>query len=116
MDEVGRQVSIFANARRAYIWLWTIDAAVLSRMLSTSVMPGIQSSVLVKSGNRKPNPRWQDLEGLMAEVWDAVRYLLGDFWFSSLWTLQESVLREDAWILGRDGSLIATKSKFASCL
>lgn len=38
--------------------------------------------------------------------WAAVEYLLSDFWFSSLWTLQESVLREDAWILGRDGSLL----------
>lgn len=59
----------------------------LSRMLSTSVMPGIQSCVLVKSGNRKVYPRWQDLEGLMADVWDTVGYLLDDFWLSSLWTL-----------------------------
>lgn len=44
----------------------------------------------------------------MADVGEAVDYLLSDYWFSSLWTLQESVLREDAWILGRDGSLVTS--------
>lgn len=42
----------------------------------------------------------------MADVPGVFRKFFSDPWFTSLWTLQESVLRKDAIIFARDGSTI----------
>ncbi len=39
-------------------------------------------------------------------VIDALKDLFGDHWYGSLWTLQESILRRDAFILSREGEHI----------
>ncbi|KUI55252.1 hypothetical protein VP1G_02648 [Cytospora mali] len=47
-----------------------------------------------------------ELPDLAARLGDAVKIVLGDWWFSSLWTLQEGSLRRDAEILSRDAERI----------
>lgn len=87
MEEVGRQAGIFANAGMTFVWLWTIPLEVLQSSFSI-----IQD---VRSGP------WRESEVALAQLKNAVCTVLDDWWFTSLWTLQEEGLRPDARILPR---------------
>lgn len=89
MEEIGRQAGIFANAGMTFVWLWTV------------VLEALQSSSeTILAVHRKP--LWQDSEVELARLKNAVCTFLDDYWFTSLWTLQEEGLRPDARILPRD--------------
>ena len=90
MDEVGRQAGIFANAQKVFIWLWTLPPSALQA--------GLSDIVDATNFSLQP-PR-------MATLVTTLKTLLGDWWFSSLWTLQEGILRDDAILLSRDGTPI----------
>ncbi|KUI67248.1 hypothetical protein VM1G_03522 [Cytospora mali] len=78
LDEVGRQAGIFANAYRV-----ETPAEFYGTRAETHELPD-----------------------LAARLGDAVKIVLSDWWFSSLWTLQEGSLRRDAEILSRDAERI----------
>lgn len=106
MEEVGRQAGIFANAGFAFIWLWTIPTEKLRFSLvdvldSRWIMDPFASSVAEA-----------DAESRLRSLQEAVNTLLDDWWFSSLWTLQEQGLRPDAIILSRDGDATLTAKEF----
>lgn len=96
MDEIGRQAGIFANADRVYIWLWTLNRI------------SMESNVIGMIRNRSfPNSESNDeVEETLATMHETVKVIFGDWWFSSLWTLQESVLRQDGFLLCREGILL----------
>lgn len=101
MEEVGRQAGIFANAYRVYAWLWTLQG----ELLSSNILK------MMVWANRLPYPyisRELDHEfvSIFNELETALHSVLSDPWFSSLWTLQEGVLRQDAMILSAEGRLI----------
>ncbi|KUI55249.1 hypothetical protein VP1G_02647 [Cytospora mali] len=98
MDEVGRQAGIFANAHRVYVWLWSLDMS----SMESSVLTIIKDSTV--AADRSPGGR--NLPAVLKDVTDSVERIFGDWWFSSLWTLQEGVLRQDALFLSRDGQLL----------
>lgn len=89
--EVGRQASIFAKAKAVCIWLSTVPHQILHPSLAT-----ITLSVLIHS-SRTPG------DGGAHQLYNAVTRLFDDPWFSSLWTLQEAFLRQDAHLLSREG-------------
>ena len=97
MEEVGRQASIFKRARRSYVWLNSHDPMLIQHHLQTLLRHAYnlatENTYLLKV-----------IEGLDKSI----RRLLRDFWFSSLWTLQESVLKRQALLLNKRGELIAT--------
>lgn len=97
MDEVGRQASIFANAAGVYVWLWTLDRISMESSFITLIQDGLISDTSSKS---------RDELTVLQGVHDAVKCIFGDWWFSSLWTLQESVLRQDALLLCHEGLLL----------
>jgi hypothetical protein len=76
-DEIGRQAGIFARAKDAYIWLHDLSTEEL------------------RSGIR----------ALRHRKWDEAKTILGDRWFSSIWTLQEAFLRKDAVFLSKSGEV-----------
>lgn len=88
MEEVGRQAGIFANAGMTFVWLWTVPRDTLQT-----------SSRRVSAVNRDWS--WQESETELARLKESVCTFLDDWWFSSLWTLQEEGLRSDARILPR---------------
>ena len=90
MDEIGRQAGIFANAQKVFIWLWTLP--------SSALKSGISDIVDATNFSLQTSRR--------ATLVTTLKTLLGDWWFSSLWTLQEGILRDDAMLLSRDGSPI----------
>jgi len=102
MDEVRRQVGIFANARRVYIWLSRLSTAHLVEIFDT--LRAFEKLV----GNRVFGKRRLTNVGeplaYLPRLCDSVTALLKDPWFSSLWTLQEGTLRQDAVVLSREGN------------
>lgn len=107
MDEVGRQVSIFRNASTPFVWLNRI-----------SINEFYEAIELLESENWKLFEERQATEqtGLVRQwavldalegIEKAVATFLNDPWFSSLWTLQEFILRTDAVVLDRHGESLS---------
>lgn len=94
MEEVGRQAGIFANADQAFVWIWTLPGTALQESMSPIIKYGFHlGEVLIDYG---------DTSEMSAAVHSAVNRVLNDPWFTSLWTLQEGFLREDAVFLAKD--------------
>lgn len=96
MDEIGRQAGIFANADRVYVWLWTLNRI------------SMESNIIdmIRHGSFRGSKSNDDFDKRLAGIHESVKVIFGDWWFSSLWTLQESVLRQDGFILCREGILL----------
>ena len=110
-EEVSRQAGIFKNAHKAYIWLNRLEHSILTTSIEEICCEGMFK--LMKLGDTRflaENPDgWTKFT---RDWWESVRAalekLFSDHWFSSLWTLQESILRRDAFILSREGAEIFT--------
>lgn len=77
-SEVGRQARIFRGAIKGYIWLTTADPATLANLFS-------------KELHDKTRDPISDLQIFC--------HLLEDPWFWSMWTLQESFIQGQAYII-----------------
>lgn len=95
MDEIGRQAAIFRKASFAYVWLSRIP-----------LQPCFEAMILLDEvhveedlGLTENDRRLEILEG-------AFRTILSDPWFSSLWTLQEIMMRNDAMVLSSEGHIV----------
>jgi Heterokaryon incompatibility protein (HET) len=111
-QEIGRQVEIFQRAKEAFAWL--------SSLKTTDILdehtPPISVENLLAHINKADNGL-HSLDIVAATEWldnldnDSRTFgkwmdkVLHHPWFKSLWTLQEMVLRSDAWILFDDGLL-----------
>ncbi|RYP45315.1 hypothetical protein DL768_008329 [Monosporascus sp. mg162] len=94
MEEVGRQVGIFKQAHRVFVWLNGLEPSDLEHCLN---------EIFVKSPKLGSAQLADDISKHLQSLTKTMETLFSDPWFSSLWTLQESVLRRDAIILNRDG-------------
>lgn len=100
--EVGRQASIFKQARGPFFWLSSRHTTELSLAIQNIQAYGIELANFVdelKAG--------LDIIQVIRGLDQALSYILEDPWFSSLWTLQETVLRNDAVMLSAEGEPIA---------
>lgn len=97
MEEIGRQASIFKGARRAYIWLNKHEPETLNSHM--------QNLMRCAYGFAQGG-----LGALRAaeEMVGSISHVLEDPWFSSLWTLQESVLQRHAILLDKSGGPVTT--------
>lgn len=77
-SEVGRQARIFRNADIGYVWLTTAAAREVEKLCDRAMT---------------------DTPTEMAEHFQSFCKILADPWFRSMWTLQESFIRRDAYIL-----------------
>ena len=96
--EVGRQADIFRRASGVSIWLSRsgTDTASLAR-LRDFVSSLIYGNYLC--------PPWDITdEQWQAEMLCGIRELLCDPWFTSLWTLQEAFLAQDAYFITASGA------------
>jgi hypothetical protein len=93
-QEVGRQASIFRKAFGVYVWLSSISTDTLQKVVNeiNEAGPDLASCIpyLPRDG-----PPYVHLNRLSA----AFDIFFSDPWFSSLWTLQEVILRHDAKVL-----------------
>lgn len=114
-DQVGKQMSIFSQASTAYIWLCGTSSVELNESLAVGLeahlkldaeMPGAPtlSATTGLPIRTIPPLKEQIVFDCLESIQDAMDRLCRDKWFSSLWTLQESVLRRDAVLLTHEGT------------
>ncbi|KAI0899296.1 hypothetical protein F4806DRAFT_333206 [Annulohypoxylon nitens] len=137
MDEIGKQVGIFANASQVYVWLWSLPSPQLQDVYDTITRCG--ASLDKDGGAFRPLPQtasysvmYDDAvpsndcqEGdeatldqiphtILSSLEVSIKTLLGDPWFSSLWTLQEGLLRQDAIFLSQSVEYVQHRVGFAN--
>ncbi|TRX98429.1 hypothetical protein FHL15_000503 [Xylaria flabelliformis] len=135
-DEIGRQAAIFQNAEKAFVWLSSLHPQDLAPMISTIIEDSLEISSHVNERFATSTLEVEDLatsldsdlednlletrghmnewnttsalavKQLVTRLDSALEAFFADKWFSSLWTLQEIVLRKDALALSRDGDPI----------
>lgn len=106
MAEIGRQVAIFANANRVCAWLWRQPTNALQSSLDNI----FYCSAHLQSGYREELDG--DLRAVLENLKGSLDLLFDGWWFSSLWTLQEGVLRSNAMLLSRNGDLHGSRKAF----
>lgn len=108
-QEIGRQVDIFRRAQEAFAWL---------SHMKTSELCGSQPFINIEDfldyanqgvsirGAEDANSYLNMCENKfrLFETW--MSKFLSHPWLSSLWTLQEMILRQDAWVLFDDGLFV----------
>lgn len=112
MAEVSRQVGIFHGATEAYAWLHSLEPAVafrnmelLARVASYDPLPRqFDSDDSDDEIEEVVNLRLVHDQSQLDSIIEALRITFRDPWFTSLWTLQESILRRDALFLTADGA------------
>ncbi|KAK6208484.1 hypothetical protein LQW54_006830 [Pestalotiopsis sp. IQ-011] len=98
MDEVGKQASIFKNAANTFVWVCHSSSDALTRSLNVLESRSAESWY---SGGKL------SAVGLIQDIYDAAKT-----WFSSLWTLQEIVMRNDALILSATAEPVTVESRY----
>lgn len=94
MDEIGRQAAIFREASFAYVWLSRI-----------SLQSCFEAMILVEEVQLEANMGLEENDRRLQKLEGAFELILSDPWFTSLWTLQEIMMRNDAILLSSEGSL-----------
>jgi hypothetical protein len=103
-SEISRQVGIFYGATAAYAWLHSLDSDALGRALSyLSEVADYKRHT--HDAAKADILRFYELE--LEHISQALRPIFEDPWFTSLWTLQEAILRRDAILLASDGNDIS---------
>lgn len=106
MDEVGRQASIFNRASTAFVWLSRIPTGELTDSLHA------MSDAASIYGSSPSTTRAERFLLNLDTIHHSVATLFQDPWFSSLWTLQELIMRTDAVVLSKEGEMVRkTKSR-----
>lgn len=106
--EIGKQAGIFRNAYRAFIWLNEYPESEITAYADIIHHHEISLRTMIKLDDLWRRPAgaeaWQKrIRTQLSSISMALEAVLSDPWFSSLWTLQEAVLRRDAFILSREG-------------
>lgn len=103
-QEIGRQVEIFRRAREAFAWLSHLKQADVwasndqsSSTIDDFIHQANQGVSVRDAGAAAHYLRACDSRLCRLETW--MNKFLADPWLSSLWTLQEMVLRPDAYIV-----------------
>jgi Heterokaryon incompatibility protein (HET) len=100
--EIKRQAAIFKGAKTAYIWLTTHTNASLQRCFRDIYYSSEQMFQAIEKGD-------EICTSILQIFASALERLTDDEWFSSLWTLQEAFLRQDAQFLDRKGDSITMR-------
>ena len=109
LDEIGRQADIFRRAKQVYVWLSGLNTDSLTRLTEHVGRFARQLEDLeVRGHNYTYDPEEVDhlVTGEIEGASCAVEKLISDPWFSSLWTLQEAYLRDDAILLSKNGDTV----------
>ena len=122
-EEVGRQASIFKNARQVFVWLSRLSTEVLTTAVGVIQEHGLELRGYLdhhhpqewlgqqdndNNGSHESSFTASSLShyGLIESLHKEFNVIFSDPWFSSLWTLQEVVLRNDAVALSKEAEPI----------
>ncbi|KAI1746280.1 hypothetical protein F4680DRAFT_400926 [Xylaria scruposa] len=137
MEEIGRQVGIFANASQVYVWIWSLPISRLQHVYDDITrcsasfdnsertfrqLPAFATSSVMYDDSAPRNASYESDELTHSRIPQvtllsleaSIKTLLGDPWFSSLWTLQEGMLRQDAIFLSQEAECAQHRVNIAS--
>lgn len=105
-QEIGRQVDIFRRAQETFAWLSHMKTSELcesQRFMNIDHFLDYANKGISIRGAEDANSYLNTCENKfrLFETW--MSKFLSHPWLSSLWTLQEMILRQDAWVLFDDG-------------
>lgn len=103
MYEVGKQASIFKKAANTFVWLCHSSSDTLTRSFNILESRGPE---LWWTYGKLPHL------SLVQDIYEAAKTIFGDPWFSSLWTLQETLMRNDALILSATAEPVIVDSEY----
>ena len=101
MYEVGRQAGIFKQAKYAYAWLNFHPHDELQSLFDTIL--DLDNIISGWGLWEMSDLQKQSVILKLQHILSTLNSLLQDPWFTSLWTLQEAVLRRDAMMLSKRG-------------
>ncbi|KAI0460578.1 heterokaryon incompatibility protein-domain-containing protein [Xylaria acuta] len=102
MDEVGRQAGIFQGAESAFVWLSHLSTETCFR--SVALIERVINRAQFEHTLRDSSTEERKL--LLRYLQEAFDTICLDPWFTSLWTLQEVMMRNDAFIISSEGALV----------
>ena len=117
LQEIGQQGKIFQQAETAFIWLCRTSTASLScysnsiQSMSDLFLDDIEEDFFKGADKRIPESiiNIQDQESRLGHVLEdalaAITKLTQDSYFTSLWTLQESLYHQSAYVISSSGGL-----------
>ncbi|KAI0553861.1 heterokaryon incompatibility protein-domain-containing protein [Xylaria curta] len=101
MDEVGKQASIFRAARWAYVWLSHLSTEACFRSFGLiERIDNIWPKYILHDTSA------EEMKLLLRYLREALDSIYLDPWFTSLWTLQEIMMRNDALIVSSEGAIV----------
>lgn len=125
MDEIGKQAAIFQKAQEAYVWLSHATSESLSEAADAinSLASWIAHGDWLDFSYVRPEdrihdilkwPSWNEISRpqkliVLKTLNEAFDVILADPWFTSLWTLQEVTMRNDAIILSDHADLVVRR-------
>ena len=119
MDEIGRQADIFRRAKKVYAWLTSHSTDQLIS-LTSQVDRFSRELERLEISDHSFEYGEADIQRIVNEgvgaCLDAVARLISDPWFTSLWTLEEAYLRDDAVLLSRTGGIIPRGSPISNAM
>lgn len=102
-DGVANQREIFASTTQSFVWLSQTPKPILSKILED-----LQEALIIsQSGPTRYRHQDEMISYLRHKALPAMRDLLKDPWFTSLWTLQEAMVNPSAILLPRNGEPIS---------
>ena len=119
MSEIGKQADIFRRAKKVYAWLTSQST---EQMIShTSQIDSLATSLeRLETSHHSFEYNELDIQELadtdIVQCREAVCGLTSDPWFTSLWTLQEAYIRDDAVLISRSGGTVPRKNSFSDAM
>ena len=109
MDEIGKQADIFSQASQVYIWLSSQEAAEASASLQAiqDLSMKVEQIEIGRFSFEFNDVNF--LQWVTPACSNLITHLLSLFrdpWFSSLWTLQEACLCDEAHFLSKDAQVL----------
>lgn len=117
MLEIGRQAAIFRGATSVYVWLCRMsndqlsEAAWQTQSFNNDAMYEATPISMTQDVYQAVLEQGDEVDFSLDEAWfnqvlAFLTQMLGEPWFTSLWTLQEAFLRKDAIFLSTSGDYI----------
>ncbi|CAD6567919.1 MAG: hypothetical protein ASARMPRED_001188 [Alectoria sarmentosa] len=108
--EIGRQAVIFHGAQRVFVWLTKVLGDRLSHIV-TNLLQSTNAAMAYAEEKKQDSARVKAFMSWLATARASLDDIFIDPWFTSLWTLQEAFLCQNAYILPLEAHLTAGGSE-----
>ena len=94
-EEIAKQGAIFAQAKATITYLWTIENGDSLAQAICNLVDFVLRSIEISLERDRTKSAY--VSGGLKDYQHHAKVLQRDWWFTSLWTLQEMILRPFGW-------------------